>query len=514
MKQILMKFKEAAFSVAPIYFLIVVLCIFKVINMSFNEILIFTLSSFLLILGMALFNHGADISMTPMGKEAGSALTRKGRFLLLIVASFALGFLITIAEPDLNALALQTEKVFNKDLLITSIGLGVGVFLVLAILKTIFHVNLTQMISFSYMILFGVTILLVLNSKENIIALAFDSGGVTTGPITVPFLMALGLGVAKVVSSKKEKDASFGLVALCSVGPVIVVLLLSLFSDGNLSYKVQDYSLKDSFFLSFLKIFSEKFISVLISLLFIVVFFFICNLLVLKLSKQKLLKIGIGLIYTFLGLVLFLSAVEASYMLFGYKIGLELSKCPKHFVLMITFLLGSLTVIAEPAIHVLNEQVQEITGGLVKKKEMMIALTIGVGCAILLSVLRIYSHFNILYYLLPGYIVAIALSFFVPKIYSSIAFDSGGVASGPLTSTFILPMAIGLCYSISGEDEILTDAFGLVALVALTPIITIESLGLASIIKDKIKNRKVIKEILKQDDEIIIKFKKGGIKGE
>ena len=505
-KNILAKMKESTFSVIPIYLLVIILNFTPLITLSGYEILVFSISSFILILGMSLFNLGADIAMTPMGKITGAGLTKTGKIKTLIVVCFILGFLITIAEPDLSVLAEQTKAVFKPIVLIVGISLGVALFLILAILKIIHKISLSQILSYSYMLLFALTIFTILTGNENIIALAYDSGGVTTGPITVPFLMALGLGVSSIVSNKRDKDASFGFIALCSVGPMIITLILSIFVKGTLTYERADYTLSNNFLLSWLEILLEKTKDVTIALGLIVICFVICNLIFFKVSKKKLSQIGIGVIYTFVGLVLFLSAAEVAYMSIGYTIGTQLANTSKIALILIGFIIGALTVLAEPAVHVLNAQVQDITGGLIKKKSMMVALTIGVGIAIALAMLRIVYRFNILYYLIPGYAICLGLSFFVPKIYSSIAFDSGGVASGPLTSTFILPLAIGACYVLNGEGAILTDAFGIVALVAMTPLLTIQALGLIAIIKDKIKSKKVVKEALKDSDEIIIEF--------
>ncbi len=505
-KNILLKSKESAFSILPVFLLVIILNFTPWLDLSGRDILIFVITTLILLIGMSLFNLGADIAMTPMGKNTGAGLTKKGKIGMLLLICFILGFLITIAEPDLSVLAEQTKAVFNPWLLILLIGLGVGIFLIVAILKTIHRKQLRQILSFSYMLVFAIALLVVLQGKKEIIALAFDSGGVTTGPITVPFLMALGLGVSSIISKKRDKDASFGLVALCSVGPVIITLILSLFSNGVLTYKVSDYSLSDNFFISFLLILLNKLKDVLISLSLISVCFLICNFIFFKLSKKKLSRIGLGLFYTLTGLVLFLSAAEAAYMSIGYKIGTQLASSSKILLVAIGFVIGSVTVLAEPAVHVLNEQVQDITAGLVNKKEMMISLTVGVGLAIALAMLRIIFRFNIVYYLIPGYILCLGLSLIVPKIYSSIAFDSGGVASGPLTSTFILPIAIGACFTLNGEEAVLTDAFGVVSLVALAPILTIELLGLIAIIKDKLKSRRIVREALKEDDEILIEF--------
>ena len=506
LKEILSKLKESSISVLPIYFLVLIINFTPLLTLSGYEIFILSISTFFIIIGMTLFNVGASISMTPMGKAVGVGITKQGKLWILLLVVFILGFLITIAEPDLMVLANQTKKVINSTLLIVSIGLSVGIFLVLMIIKVICKKDIGRVLSFFYMILFGIVIFVYMSGNENIIPLAFDSGGVTTGPITVPFLMALGIGISSVLCKKSEKDASFGFIALSSIGPVIIVMLLAIFIKGDISYELGDYSITSNYFKSFGISILECLKSVGIPLLLIAAFFIICNFLILHLRAKKLKQLGIGLIYEYIGLVLFLSSVTVAYMPIGYKIGMSIASYSKVWLIIFGFLIGALTVLAEPAIHILNSQVEEITQGLVSKKQMLISLTIGVGLALGLSMIRIIFDFSILYYLIPGYFICLGLSIFVPKIYTAIAFDSGGVASGPLTSSFIVPIAIGACMAIGGSQSILENGFGIVAMVAFVPLICIECLGVAAIIKDKLMVKKATKRIINEKDDIIFSF--------
>lgn len=513
LKQIINKMKESAISVLPIYFLILIINFTPLVALTGYEIIILSISTIFLILGMALFNLGADIAMTPMGKAVGVGITKQGKLWVLLIVVFVLGFLITIAEPDLTVLANQTKAVINSTLLTMSIGVGVGLFLVIATLKVIFKKDVGRILSYLYMVLFAVVIFVILSGNESILALAFDSGGVTTGPITVPFLMALGVGVSSLLSKKSDKDASFGFIALASIGPIIVVLLLSIFVKGDLTYELGDYTVPTNFIKEFGLSCLHSLYEVGLPLLLISVFFLICNFFAIHLSPNKLKKLGIGILYAYIGLVLFLSAVSTVYMPLGYKIGSSIASYSKVWLVIFGFLIGALTVLAEPAIHVLNNQVEDITQGLVKKKSMLIALTIGVGLAIMLSMIRIIYNFSVLYYLIPGYLICLGLTLFVPKIYTAIAFDSGGVASGPLTSSFILPLSIGTCVTIGGVDSVLQNGFGIVAMVAMTPLIAIETLGLVAILKDKHRIKKASKMIEQEDDDIIFEFL-GGTKDE
>lgn len=505
-KKMVNKLKESFFSIIPIYLLIIITNFTPLISLTAYELLILSVSTVFLILGMALFNLGADVAMTPMGKSIGNSLTKQGNVWILILVLFVFGFLITIAEPDLSVLASQTKAIINSTELLVGIGVGVGAFIIIAVLRNLFKVNLGKLLTYFYMVLFALCIVVVISGNEALIPLAFDSGGVTTGPITVPFLMALGVGISQVLSKKSEKDSSFGFIAMCSVGPIIAVLVLALFSNGAINYELKDYSLPNNFIADYFMNFLVSLKDVGLPLLLVSVFFFICNLIWLHLSKRKLLQLLIGILYAYFGLSLFLAGVETSFLPIGYKIGSEIASYSMYLLIPFGFVIGALTVLAEPAIHVLNKQVEEITNGIVKKKSMLIALTIGVGLSLALSMIRIIYGFSVLYYLIPGYLICLGLTFFVPKIYSAIAFDSGGVASGPLTSSFILPMSIGACVSIAGVDSVVSNGFGIVAMVAMTPLITIELLGLYSIIKDKIKMKSVIKQISASNDDEIIEF--------
>ena len=245
------------------------------------------------------------------------------------------------------------------------------------------------------------------------------------------------------------------------------------------------------------------------SLLLMVLFFAVLQFLVLHLPLQKLMQILFGLLFAFFGLVIFLIAVSVGFMPIGYRIGSAMAARDELALLIFAFVIGAVVVLAEPAVHVLNRQVEEVTSGDVTRRQMTIALSVGVGLSIGLSILRLLKGFSLLYYLIPGYLLSLGLSFFVPKLYTAIAFDSGGVASGPLTSSFILPMAIGACVSLRGAGAVLDFAFGVVALVAMTPLITIQALGFRSIMSRVMKRQAAIRRLLSADDAEIIYFRRG-----
>ena len=506
MKELLSKIKEALLSALPITLIVYIISLLPWFDFSKVELLSFTLSAILLILGIGLFNMGADLAMTPMGTHVGAGLSRQRKLLLLLAVCFVLGLLITVAEPDLQVLANQVKAVINGTLLIYCVGLGVGAFLVIAILRIVFRRRLANILMLFYMLLFALALLLAVNERLDILPMAFDSGGVTTGPITVPFIMALGVGISGVLGDKRSQENSFGLVALCSIGPILAVLVLGVFSTNTLTFTVPDYAVSSDVLGSFLQAAGHTAKEVAVALSLIVACFLICQILFLKLPKRQLLRIGIGVAFTYVGLVLFLTGVNVGFMPIGYKMGLQLSEVNSWALVALGLTMGVLVVLAEPAIHVLNAQVEEVTGGYVTKRAMTVGLCIGVGAAIALSVVRIIFDFSLVYYIIPGYFISLALSLLVPPVYTAIAFDSGGVASGPMTSGFILPFAIGVCVGIQGEDAVLRDAFGVVALVAMTPLITIQLLGFKAIVENRVKERRAMKRILDADDQQIINF--------
>ena len=507
LKALLTKLKEATVSVIPVTLIVLILNWTPLANFTWQETLVFTCASIVLIFGISLFNLGADIAMTPMGEQIGSGLSKSGRFKTLLIICFIMGVFITIAEPDLSVLASQVQDVVNSTALTVAIGVGVGIFLVLSILKVVFRIPLSQMLTFFYLILFTLVCLGLTISPEafaKFLPLAFDSGGVTTGPITVPFLMALGVGVSATLGDKRDREsAGFGFIALCSIGPILAVMVLGITATGSIDYSLPNYTM-DLGRLPETLLHTLK--NVAVALGPIVLSFFILQAIFMRSSKRKVKQIVVGIFYTFFGLVIFLTAVEIGFMPIGFKMGEHLASAENWIMVLFAFILGFAVVLAEPAIHVLNKQVETVTGGAVSKRAMLIALSCGVGLSVALSVLRIILGFSVLYYLIPGYLLSLGLSFFVPKMYTAIAFDSGGVASGPLTSTFILPFIVGVCFAFSGIDHILTDAFGLVAMVAMTPLITIQTLGFKAVVTKRVREKIAMKRILDADDEQIIRF--------
>ena len=510
-KALLVKLKESLISVLPIAIIVLIISFTPLAPLTATEQITFAVCAVMLILGIGLFNLGADLAMTPMGGHVGTGLTKSKKVLVLVSVCFIMGVLITVAEPDLSVLASQVSDVMNNTVLIVTVGVGVGIFLIIAVLKIVFHKSLSMLLMFFYMMIFAICAMLIECGKNDFLALSFDSGGVTTGPITVPFIMALGFGIATTIGGRDANENSFGLIALCSIGPIIAVMILSLCSKGEISQDTLNALASYETVEGSLALIGHSILNtakdVLLALALIVVFFLILQFTVLKLPRQKLAQIGIGIAYTFFGLVIFLVAVEVGFMPIGFKLGTEIARFSQPVLAVFGLVIGFVVVLAEPAVHVLNKQVEQVTGGGVKKIEMLIALSLAVGVSICLSIIKMIFHFSILYYLIPGYLISLVLSFFVPKVYTAIAFDSGGVASGPLTSSFILPLIVGACVSINdGANSILTDAFGVVAMVAMTPLITIQALGFKAIMSAKVRDKIAMKRILSADDEQIIYF--------
>ncbi len=495
------KTRESLTAVLPITAIVLLISVFLV-PMELGHIVLFLTGAVMLILGMGLFQLGAEMAMTPLGEGIGVQISKSKRVLIVLLVGFIMGFIITISEPDLQVLAEQVPGVPNTFLII-AVAIGVGIFLALAIAR------IRDQISLSAMLLVFYTVLLILSFfvPKNFVAVAFDSGGVTTGPMTVPFIMAMGVGLASVRSDKNAESDSFGLVALSSIGPILAVMILGCFFKPDYA----EYALTDietvsttrdvaNVFFKGLPKFAEE---VFISLLPIVAVFVIFQLLCRRYHGKQILKILIGIGYTYVGLVLFLCGVNLGFAPVGAYLGEQLALFEYKWLLVpIGMFIGYYIVKAEPAIQILNHQVESVTDGAISVCSMNWCMSIGVSVSVGLAMLRVLTGIQIQWIIIPGYIIALAMSFFVPKIFVGIAFDSGGVASGPMTSTFLLPLSIGACAAVGGS--IMTDAFGVVALVALTPLIAIQIMGLVYRFKtEKLQKNTVQVDVPEDSDEII-----------
>ena len=474
-KKLKEKLKEALQAVLPIIGLVLLLS-FTIAPISPSILLCFLIGGILLIAGIVFFTLGAELAMSPMGERVGTAMTQSKKLWVVVALSFLLGFIITISEPDLQILANQVPSVPNMVLIIT-VALGVGLFLALALVRIRYKISLSVLLIICYAAL----ILTSFFVPKEFLAVAFDSGGVTTGPMTVPFIMAVGVGLASVRSDKNSADDSFGLVALSSIGPILAVLILGCFyKPTQAAYVLEDVETVVTtqdvarIFARGLPLYARE---VLIALLPIIVVFFIFQMLTGRYHKWQIRRIMIGFIYTYIGLVLFLCGANVGFAPVGAYLGKQLAELSFNWILLpLGALIGYYIVKAEPAIQVLNHQVETVTNGAISVKMMDHCMSIGVAASVALAMLRVLTGVSIHWFVIPGYFIALVLSRFVPDIFIGIAFDSGGVASGPMTSTFLLPLSIGVCKALGGN--LMTDAFGVVALVALTPLIAIQLMGL------------------------------------
>ena len=474
------KTQESLSAVLPITGIVLMISIFLV-PMELGSIVMFLTGAVMLIVGMGFFQLGAEMAMTPLGEGIGAQLSKMKRLVVVLLIGFLMGVIITVSEPDLQVLANQVPSIPNTVLILT-VSIGVGLFLALAIVRIRQQISLSKLLTILYLAL----ILLSFLVPNEFLAVAFDSGGVTTGPMTVPFIMALGVGLTSVRSDKNAASDSFGLVALSSIGPILAVMLLGCFyqpteaafalTDVETVITTQDVA---RVFARGIPAYAKE---VLISLLPIAAVFLLFQVTTHRYHRRQVKRIVVGLTYTYIGLVLFLCGANVGFAPVGAYLGKKLAGMQFRWVLVpIGMLIGYYIVKAEPAIQVLNHQVENVTNGAISVKMMNRCMSIGVAVSVGLAMLRVLTGISIQWIVIPGYLLALILSKFVPDIFIGIAFDSGGVASGPMTSTFLLPLSIGVCDALGGN--LMTDAFGVVALVALTPLIAIQITGLVYQVK-------------------------------
>ncbi|MBO5281283.1 MAG: DUF1538 domain-containing protein [Clostridia bacterium] len=495
------KVSESLSAVLPITAIVLIVSLF--VDFEISMVMMFLVGALMLIFGMGFFQLGAEMSMTPLGEGIGAQLSKSKSAWVMSFVAFVMGVIITISEPDLQVLAEQVSAIPNMVLILT-VAVGVGVFLAMAVLRILFKINLSTLL----MVLYSLLIVFSFFIPKEFIAIAFDSGGVTTGPMTVPFIMALGVGLASARSDKDSSDDSFGLVAMSSVGPILTVLILGLLYNPDEVHETITESFKLESTTEIAKTFAHNLPKyaeeVFVSLAPILAVFLIFQVFWRRFSRRDVNRIAVGLVYTYVGLVLFLCGVNVGFAPLGNLFGGEMASLYKWGLVPIGALIGYFIVKAEPAIQVLNHQVDSVTNGAISAHAMNRCMSIGVSVSVALAMLRILLHIPILYILIPGYIVALVLSRFVLKIFVGIAFDSGGVASGPMTSTFLLPLSAGACKALGGN--IMTEAFGVVSLVALTPLIAIQIMGVVYQLKTRRLERAAVAETIPADSDDIVMF--------
>ena len=491
---LLTKLKETAISVFPVMLIVLILGLF-IVPIDKTLLCGFIVSGILLTLGLTIFLLGVDLGIQPMGERTGAALTNKKNLFLLLSCAFVIGFIVTAAEPDIQVFASQVKNHFpsiSKPVFTIAIATGVGLFITIGLLKTVLNWSLKWTLFIFYVILF--TILTFVS--DSFVGIGFDSGGATTGPMTVPFIMALGLGVSSVRATNDNKN-SFGLTGIASLGPVIAVLIYSFFVNQNINVAenstahaiaVAQTGFLAKIFLPFAQCFLHVLQEALISILPLFVLFIVFQIFLLKMTKRQVIRMTIGFFYSFTGLLLFLVGVNGGFMQTGEVLGKTLGEMVAqnggiwYLILIVTgLLLGAIIVCAEPAVWVLSEQVEAVSGGTIKRKVLLVFLSVGTAIAIGLSLWRSIAGVNLRFILIPGYIIAFILMIFSPDLFTGIAFDSGGVASGPLTSTFVLSFTIGAANGCGKTN----DSFGVISLVALMPLIAIQIMGIIFKLKTK-----------------------------
>ena len=482
------KLMESLKSVLPIALIVLGLSI-TIVPIPTGDMFLFLVGVVCLVFGMSIFTAGAEMSMQPLGSKIGTTIGASKKVWIIAFISFIIGILVTISEPDLQLLAEQVSGMENM-LLILTVSVGVGIFLAIAVMRIVFNWSLTAiMIGF-----YSVAFVLAFFVNESFLPLAFDSGGVTTGPMTVPFIMSIGAGVSMSRISGDDRNDSFGITGLCSIGPIISVLVLGIVMKVEGTYiptvsePISDTRDGVSLFIHGL---GEHAVDVLVALAPIIVFAVLFQILTHAFNKGQMIKMAIGIVYVLVGLAVFLTGANVGFLPTGTAIGTRIAQIGGGWLLIpISMLLGYFIVKAEPSVYVLNKLVETMSAGAISGETTGLGLSIGVSVALGLAALRIITGISILWFLIPGYVIALTLSFFVPKIFVGISFDSGGVASGTMMSAFVLPLCMGACNALNGN--VMTDAFGCVAFVAMAPIIAIQICGFAYKVKAEDRARKFV----------------------
>ncbi len=475
------KAKEVVYSILPITIIVTILH-FTIAPVDAPVFGRFLIGAVLVTVGLTVFLVGVVLGISPIGQMMGASLAKWNSIWIVIAGGVMLGFFVSVAEPDLHILADQVEMVtagvITKPVILVVVSLGIAVMLTFGLLRIVIRIPLYKILTVAYLVIF----VLALFSSQEYLAIAFDASGATTGAMTVPFFLALAVGVAAMGKDAKgaEKD-SFGLVAIASVGAILSVLVMGIIKgSGGITGALATSQIESNSILwPFIQSFGHIALEIMVALLPIVILFILAQVTIIRSSVKKLIRIILGLLFTFIGLVLFLSGVHNGFMNIGLTMGrLVASFSSKVPLLLIGFALGFVTILAEPAVHVLTSQIEAVTSSYLRKRVILASLAIGIGAAVALTMLRIMiPGIKLWHYLLPGYAMAVALMYFTPKVFIGIAFDAGGVASGPMTVTFILAFAQGAADAMEGAS-IMAEGFGLIATVAMMPLITLQVLGI------------------------------------
>lgn len=470
------KFKETLISVCPVVILVVALH-FLAAPLETPVLARFLLGSVLVILGLTVFLIGVEIAISPLGNAIGSMLAQRRSLALLLAGGLVLGFVTSVAEPDLAVLADQIQTATGGELssatILIVVAAGIGVMLALALARIVFQVSLRNLLLVIYLAIGA----LCLAAPRDFLGIAFDSGGATTGSMTVPFVLALGMGVSAAGAGTKSEEDSFGLIGIASGGPMIAVLTMALVSglDRVQGAETQAAAVEASIWAPFAAELAHEAASVLVALAPLFIITLILQKTSLHLGRRAFSRILKGFVYTWLGFVVFMAGVNAGFMDAGRDLGTALAGRSLALNLLVAAVIGCVVILAEPSVHVLTAQISDITSGAIRSGAVLVSFAAGVSAAIVLSVLRLRLSWPLWILLAAGYGMVLVLSRFTPALFVGIAFDSGGVASGPMTATFVLAFAQGIAQA-CGAGAV--EAFGVIALVALTPLISLQIFGL------------------------------------
>ena len=478
---IILNLKKVIKGILPIIIFVLILSI--ILKIDIGTIIRFLSSSLLVIMGLTLFTTGTDISLNEMGKNISNLLIKKKNIILILIVSLLLGTFITLLEPEFLTIGYEAGNIPTSILLI-SVSISIGIFLMLAMYRILKRINLRYYIIISYLLIFFVLTI----SNFQVVPFAFDMGSVVVGAISAPFILAFGGNLA---SKMKRKDSSeFGILSFCAIGPILMILILSLIYKPNIMYD-SDPILKK---LDFLETLWTNFYQVFMSLSLLVIFYLF---LTRKTKKKKIeqRKIMIGLIMVLIGITLFLTGGDVGFFKLAYLLGSKLGNVNKIIIILIGGIFGFLIAKIEPNVKVLVSYVDKVTNGGIKDKFLETWLCIGVSISFMLSLFRVLNGYSVMIFLIPTYFLAIFFAFFTPTNFLGLSFDAGGVVTGSMSSSFLLPLLIGVASIIT--NNYLNEAFGVMALISVIPIIILEIVGMIYNIEVKNDNTKYL------DDKII-----------
>jgi hypothetical protein len=469
--------KEVTTSIIPIIMVIFVLQIF-VLHDSIEQLLMFGVCVILVLIGFTMFLCGVKIGINPMGTAMGMEIPKRKSKLFMIIVVFAISFLVTIAEPDVTVFASQVNSLYpnvSSDVLTYAIAIGVALFLIIASFKIVYKLSLKALLAVSYIIIIGLTIVLFCLDRTAFLAVAYDSGGVTTGPVTVPVLLALGIGICSVGASKNKMDG-FGMIGLASAGPILCLLIMGFFTGDSKAVGVESNATEITMNLLIYEL-EDSIVSVLRSLIPLIIFFAIFQKIFLTYSWNAVRKMIQGLALAGVGIILFLTGVFTGFMPTATLLGNTLVFYNPIMVIILGFLLGFLVAFAEPAVAVLGDQVEETSGGIIQKKTIIMVISFGVASLVALGMAKILYDLSFVYIIVPGYAIAIILMLFSDKDMVGIAFDAGGVSTGPMSVSILSSMYIGMASTLYSGPIAVLYGFGLIALIALAPCIFLSGMG-------------------------------------